>query len=303
MRTYLDQNRLTPEGDRRFHAADLELAGGVVQVVPAVVERLTPLVAVGAWSWSDQQIARREALAHPGDSPSGLRVQRWWCRQWQIPNGLYRVRALSRDEHQIARHLLGPGGIPSECFPRAEGDLLEDNDANIVAQIVTVGGTLLLTSDKAMVDDEILEDWFARSHNRWPVPDRGQPLVRRVDALYDEWWENHPGAPDVLADTAVAAFWPAADDAPADTVREDTLTGVAALSRGHFQTFGPKLGAYIKQDPHIEERIARVRDNLPARMRQGERRRQSMLASEPLAPLTDNAPSRPRAGSDSRYDW
>ena len=48
VRTYLDQNRLTTECDRRFHAADLELAGGVVQVVPAVVERLTPLVAVGA---------------------------------------------------------------------------------------------------------------------------------------------------------------------------------------------------------------------------------------------------------------
>ncbi|MYE82827.1 MAG: hypothetical protein F4X36_13530 [Gammaproteobacteria bacterium] len=37
----------------------------------------------------------------------------------------------------------------------------EDNDANIVAQIVTVGGTLLLTSGKAMVEDDLLEDWFA----------------------------------------------------------------------------------------------------------------------------------------------
>ncbi|MYE11171.1 MAG: hypothetical protein F4X99_05820 [Gammaproteobacteria bacterium] len=33
----------------------------------------------------------------------------------------------------------------------------EDNDANIVAQIVTVGGTLLLTSGKAMVEDDLLE--------------------------------------------------------------------------------------------------------------------------------------------------
>ncbi len=86
-------------------------------------------------------------------------------------------------------------------------------------------------------------------------------------------------------------------------VRVETLSGVSALSRGHFQTFGPKLSAYSEQDRDIEARIARVRDNLPARLRQGERRRQSMLAGEPLAPLTDKALSRPHAGGDSRYDW
>ena len=32
------QNRLSPETRRRFHACDLERAGGYVQVVPAVVE-------------------------------------------------------------------------------------------------------------------------------------------------------------------------------------------------------------------------------------------------------------------------
>lgn len=38
------------ETDRRYHATDLERVGGYVQVVPAVVERLAPLVTVGAWS-------------------------------------------------------------------------------------------------------------------------------------------------------------------------------------------------------------------------------------------------------------
>ena len=94
MRTYLDQNRLVKQADRRFHAADLERAGGVVQVVPAVVERLAPQVAVGAWSWSDRQIERREALANPADDPGALRAQGWWCRQWRLPSGLCRVRLL-----------------------------------------------------------------------------------------------------------------------------------------------------------------------------------------------------------------
>ena len=42
MRTYFDQNRLLKETDRRFHATDIELAGGFIQIVPAVVARLAP---------------------------------------------------------------------------------------------------------------------------------------------------------------------------------------------------------------------------------------------------------------------
>ena len=61
--TYFDQNRLMDETDRRFHATDLERVGGYVQVVPAVVERLAPLVTVGAWSFSELYPA-----GHRGDS-------------------------------------------------------------------------------------------------------------------------------------------------------------------------------------------------------------------------------------------
>lgn len=135
MKTYFDQNRLAPESDRRFHAADLELSGGYVQVVPAVVERLAPQVVVGAWSWSDRTLASLENEATHNETLRGeivgWRVQRWWCRQWQRPNGLYRVRQLSREEKEVAQRLLGPGGIPPECFPRADGALEDDNDANI----------------------------------------------------------------------------------------------------------------------------------------------------------------------------
>ena len=61
--TYFDQNRLIDETDRRFHATDLERVGGYVQVVPAVVERLAPLVTVGAWSFSERVLQDAEAIA------------------------------------------------------------------------------------------------------------------------------------------------------------------------------------------------------------------------------------------------
>ena len=74
MRTYFDQNRLVSQTDRRFHATDIELAGGYVQIVPAVAARMTPQVRVGAWSFTEttlhrarQPEAERRAMieAHP----------------------------------------------------------------------------------------------------------------------------------------------------------------------------------------------------------------------------------------------
>ena len=63
MRTYFDQNRLGPETDRRFHACDLERVGGYVQVVPAVVEQMAPLVDVGAWGRNEARLLEQAAEA------------------------------------------------------------------------------------------------------------------------------------------------------------------------------------------------------------------------------------------------
>ena len=60
IRTYFDQNCLQEEVDRRLHAADMELAGGRIQVVPAIIERLVPAVHVGAWGWSETQLKQTE---------------------------------------------------------------------------------------------------------------------------------------------------------------------------------------------------------------------------------------------------
>ena len=143
MRTYFDQNRLVSRTDRRFHATDIELAGGCVQIVPAVAARMTPQVRVGAWSFTETTLHQAELIeVQRGrtDEVRNLREQRWWARQWRQRNGLYRVRELSPAEDALARRLLGRDGIPPECFPRAEGTLADDNDAQIIAQVIAVGG-------------------------------------------------------------------------------------------------------------------------------------------------------------------
>ena len=89
MRTCFDQNRLDPETDRRFHACDLERVGGYVQVVPAVVEQMAPLVDVGAWGRNEARLLEQAAGAErAGDRlrKKGLDQQRWWTK-WSWRGG------------------------------------------------------------------------------------------------------------------------------------------------------------------------------------------------------------------------
>ena len=62
MKTYFDQNRLVKETDRRFHATDIELAGGFIQIVPSVAARLTPQVRIGAWSFTESTLSQAEQI-------------------------------------------------------------------------------------------------------------------------------------------------------------------------------------------------------------------------------------------------
>ena len=113
MRTFFDQNRLVNETDRRFHASDIELGGGYVQIVPAVAARMTPQVRVGAWGFSERTLAEAERIESErgrSNEMRALREQRWWVRQWRQRNGLYRVRELTSEEDAVAQRLLGPVG-------------------------------------------------------------------------------------------------------------------------------------------------------------------------------------------------
>ena len=57
--TYHDENRLIHETDRRLHAADMELSGGYIQVVPAVAKKLAAFVQEGALARISHQTAKR----------------------------------------------------------------------------------------------------------------------------------------------------------------------------------------------------------------------------------------------------
>ena len=61
MRTCIDRSRSSRNGDRRLPAADLEMSGRFVQLVPAIARKLAPRAATTDWArccFSQSVVAR-----------------------------------------------------------------------------------------------------------------------------------------------------------------------------------------------------------------------------------------------------
>ena len=277
MKTYFDENRIAHEADRRFHAADLEKHGGKVQVVPAVLEQMTPLVAAGAWGRNEQYLRARaeEAMRERNTGLfMNLQKQRWWNEQWRQADGLYYVDRLDEAERLLANRLLSEEGFPQECFLDAEGLLIENNDARIVAEVVAKGGTMLITSDTTMVDEPKMERWYKIHKDRFGLTT--PKVVYNVDELYIRWAE-HQGADHTFMKSALGAFWPEKRDAGRNAVRESVEEGVDALIRGHLPRFGRVLKATLSRSRDVQRLIDETRLALPEKMRKGEAGLRAML--------------------------
>ena len=183
MRTYIDQSRISRDSDRKIHAADLEMGGRFVQIVPAIARKLAPRARTWQWAKEAEELAttKKELLRRQGTSAAHkCQRERWWCEQWAQPEGLYRVGLLTPEQNREVEWLLSgdDGALPNECFPDAEGPLAEHNDAEIVAEVIVLGGHLILTSNLVFVQSERLETWRKNNGNRYGTPPQ-EPLVQK----------------------------------------------------------------------------------------------------------------------------
>lgn len=306
MRTYIDQSRIARNSDRRLHAADLEMSGRFVQIVPAIARKLAPRAVTDDW---EREAARLEAmekeLSQTGNTREKHRCQRerWWCELWAQRQGLYQVKPMSREEEDEALLLLNhPAfGLPSECFPDAKGPLDEHNDAVIVAQVIVLGGHLILTSNMAFVESEPLEQWRRQHGNQYGTPP-DLPLVQQADVLYTRWL-NDPEGKEVLRRSTLGAFWPEQQSLSESEVVRAARSGLEALERGgHLSVFAERMHEVLKSEPRQTSAAVRdVRGNLPLRMRAAERRWFEMYEGEQLSGHSTG--STPDADEWARERW
>lgn len=274
--TYHDQNRIMHETDRRLHGADMELSGGYVQVVPAVAEKLAPYVRPSALAWSHGQTLQAEAMETDEKEIRQLRRQRWWLSEWRRDGGLYRLRALNRVEKDLANALLEQDGLPPEVFPRAQGRLAEDNDAQMVAQVMACGGRMVVTSNRVLIEKGVLDEWLARRQNEWPGL-TADKLLAEVDPLYTAWWQGHPLGPKLMTRIVLAAYWPEHERSTKERILQSAKQGAEALQRAHLRTFGALVAERLEKTDTVMEEIGALRGALPSKMRRAEQRRRTML--------------------------
>ena len=278
--TYHDQNRLIHETDRRFHAADMELSGGYIQVVPAVAKKLSPFVQgsahKGALAWSEGQTLQAEALQDDAMEVRRLRGERWWISEWRRGDGLYQLKQLSPEEKVLSRMLLGPDGLPTDAFPRAQGRLADDNDAQMVAEVMACRGQMVITSNRVLVEKDVLNAWLMRNQNHWPGLSADK-LLADVDPLYTRWWEAFPVAPKVLTRIVLNAYWPKNENAQSEEVMAEAKKGAEALERGHMKNFAERVLDRLRKTDTIREEIRGTRQELARKMRNAETRRRAIL--------------------------
>ena len=299
--TYYDENRLLHESDRRLHATDMEISGGYIQIVPAVARSIVRSVQETALQWSEGQIAQAIAMQDDPFQKRDLLRQKWWIDEWRRKNGLYRIRNLTKGEREITRYLLGRDGMPSEAFPRAQGNLEDDNDARIVAEVIACNGRMIITSNRVLIERKVLDEWLAKQQNRWPDL-TSERLLAEVDPLYTRWWNGHPDGPELMTRIILNAYWPESKDAPRECVIESVTNGVEALRRGHLSEFATLVQERLEKTDTIDREIEHTRRNLLTRTRQAERRRKAIL-DEDQADRSEAISVEPERDEHGRFEW
>ena len=277
MRTYFDQNRIMFETERRWHAADMEYSGGYIQVCPAVATRMAPRLMVGAWGLNERRMQEDlQRAKEEGDlrEVKKIQQQRWWNGLWRTGGGLYQVAELNKEERTYANNLLGKEGLPQEAFRRQEGPLEENNDAAILAEVIAKDGIMLITSDKAFVDEVELDRWTREEGKMWGIT--RTKLVYQADDLFVKWAEN-PRHRERMLRSTLGAWWPTSPQASEDEIKEQTERGLERLRKGHLPRIAAHLQMQLEHRRDIREVVEEVRNNLPQSMRRAEQQRTKMF--------------------------
>lgn len=271
IRTFLDVDRLVSETDRRLHAADLERARGVVQVVPSAAFKLAPRVTPNAWGRSEQHLrVLADETLEDNNRNAWIQVQRerWWNHQWRKTDGLYRVCTLSREQREIAEQLTSLQGFDPQCFPKANTPLAEHNDAVMLAEIAALGGTMLITSETEMVDEAALAQWMKNNRDRFSLPTT--QLVYNADELFMHW-AKHPDSEVPFIKSAIGAFWPEQAGCSLNEARDSIASGVRTLKENKMPRFGRYLEHRFERRRDITQIMKAVQQRgLPYRMREAE---------------------------------
>lgn len=303
MRTFFDEVRVASESDRRFHAVDCERAGIRVWLPPAVARSLVPELRSASEGLARRILAMQRAEGiETGRHGQMLDAERklWWLDEWRQKGGIFKVATLGEWEEGVKARLLAEDGMPREFFRRCTGALRDHNDAQIYAEVMALGGKMVVTSNMEFVNEDGLMQWLKANHNRIQVEPRR--IVVDADTLLVHWTTLEGGVRSLMK-SCLAAAWPESDAASTEEVRKATADHVDALRRGHLKRFGEVMAQAFSHREDMDQLTREVREALPTRARRAEARRNRRIekANEEFRERHEGAGDRKQSRASSTY--
>ena len=242
-RTFVDRNRILKVTDRRFHAAWEEMRGGKLWITETVASECVP-----GRRMDDLEALRTESARLCSTEPHGsIRAKDaaqdvWWIDEWRSENGIVGLRRLNAEQVRERDALLEQ--LLPEHFGCADRDEVEQlPDARIVAETVTLGEDLLLSSNFNRVEVEDLNAWLRKHAQR--IPQTGEGPVHLVDGYIKECMEQTEAGRVLGLQAVLAGFWP--EDRGAD---EEEVVASALMAAGRMTRKGAHLnqtGTYLAE--------------------------------------------------------
>ena len=240
-RTLVDRNRILKITDRRFHAAWEEMRDAklwITETVASECVRARSFANLGALRAAAAQACRTE----PPGSLEGLDAAQevWWIDEWEAESGIVGLRRLDAEQKRQRDALLRrmiPGHF--ECATTDEVEELAD--ARIVAETVTLGEELLLSSNFNRIEVDELNEWL-RNGERGGEGAGGGP-IHLVDGYIKECMEQTEAGRTLGLKAVLAGFWPEERGADEDEIIANAVTATGRMQRkdAHLNSTGEYL--------------------------------------------------------------
>lgn len=262
-----DNNRLGRITQRRVCAAWCERHGHPVWVLPQVASEILPRTDPRTVETLDAQA--EEELARRGNQLGrwrllDLKMRIWWAREWQNPQGLYRLGLLDAMQEDHARELREEK-FEARLFPKVKPqDIATLSDAIIVSEALASGVPVLMTRNMDLIDHGEMNRWV-REH-RSVEGFASDTVVFQADRTF---MHQHSGKRwDLGLSILLGAAWEGPASTSARMIEERADAMFERLPGAGFEECSERWGSAWRQmsTRQREKWIDEVRQTLPERM-------------------------------------
>lgn len=273
-----DCNRLYLPTQRKLNAAWREMEDGEqVCIVPTVAwELLDKLPCAFGELHRDVVADFHERVADEAKRRSNVPTSRrygsalskmWWCEQMLTEDSPYRLLEIDETQDEVVRDLME--SFTPDLFPGIPPEqVMNHEDARIVAECAVLGGKLILTGNMEAVNFVKASQWLEDNAHQFgiePIPE----MIQDEDAYLKRHFIDS-GKVRELTKIAIGSCWPLEIPASFDQISRQVVGFCSACKGALLEETGRAVFEHWKGADDIDALLGEISANLPMAMRQSE---------------------------------